>query len=61
MILEADLQKIRKQAVCADCVGEAFLKNEIRTRGKRRKCFYCHGTDRAYSIDGIFVGGRARL
>ena len=48
-----NVEKLKGNALCAECVDEAFLKNEIATKGKRRKCSYCHSIGKSYSIDAV--------
>jgi hypothetical protein len=50
---EINVEELKDRVLCAECVGEAFLKNEIDTKGKRRKCSYCGSMGRSYSIDAI--------
>ena len=48
-----DVETLKKRVLCADCVGEAYLKNEIAIKGKRRKCTYCESIGASYSIDNV--------
>lgn len=39
--------------LCFKCVGEKFLSEEIRSRGRTKKCNYCGKTRRTYSIGDL--------
>jgi RES domain len=43
--------EIAAKRLCADCVGENYLKAEMESRGKRRKCSYCGATGRTFNIE----------
>lgn len=47
-----NLQDSEKSArrLCADCVGESYLSDQVARHGKRNKCAYCGGTGRTFSI-----------
>jgi len=39
--------------ICYNCVDEPFLKKEIESKGKRRKCQFCSATAKCYKIDEL--------
>ncbi len=39
------------KALCWRCVGEAYLRAEIRRQGRRRRCAFCERTAKSYTID----------
>jgi hypothetical protein len=49
--MTADDDEISAKRICADCVGESYLKAEVETHGKRRKCSYCGTTGRTFSVE----------
>ena len=53
MTLELTVEEIAKLRICSNCVGEAFLSNEMRTRGVERVCSYCERTGSTYSVDEL--------
>lgn len=42
---------VSDKRICYDCVGEAFLKKDIKASGKSGKCSYCHKTRKSLSIE----------
>ncbi len=48
---EIDLLKAKK--ICCQCVREPYLREEIRSSGRRRKCTYCGHTRKSYLIGEI--------
>lgn len=53
MIPSEDIDELKQKALCADCVGETFLRNEIDRKGERRECSYCHSTRESFLIEEI--------
>lgn len=51
MRFDNDIDEARNKWLCFRCVGEDFLKRDIRINGKRRKCSYCEKMGNAYSIE----------
>lgn len=45
-----DSDGIAIKRICIYCINEAFLKKEVMKSGKRRKCSYCHGTAKTFSV-----------
>jgi hypothetical protein len=45
-----DDEEADSNRVCFFCIGETYLKEEIKKNGKRRKCHYCGEVARTYSI-----------
>lgn len=50
MLTNDEIERLTRRKLCFHCVGEAFLSEEISTRGKKAKCSYCKRTARCYSI-----------
>jgi hypothetical protein len=45
-----DVDALKTKPMCFACVGEEYLHDEIRAKGKRAKCSYCGKTRRSYSV-----------
>lgn len=50
MLTDDEIEQLKRRKLCFHCVGEAFLREEISTTGKKVKCSYCKRTARCYSI-----------
>lgn len=50
MLVDDDIDDLKKRFLCFHCVGEAFLKSEIEAKGREEKCSYCDRTAKSYSI-----------
>lgn len=50
MTSETELDALRAKAICYGCVGEDYLRNELRREGRRRLCAYCGKRRRSYLI-----------
>lgn len=50
---ERDPAECREKRICAGCVGEAYLKSEIRSEGQKRKCSYCGKTRKCMQLDEL--------
>lgn len=48
IVVEIDLLKAKK--ICYQCVREPYLREEVRSSGRRRKCTYCEHTRKSYLI-----------
>lgn len=46
-------EKISVKKICCNCVEEKYLRNEIQSKGKKRKCSYCCEVDRTFTIDQL--------
>lgn len=46
-----DISEIKQRCVCAGCVGEKYLGQQIRTRGGKARCSYCARRRKAMPID----------
>ena len=42
--------EIEQQRICADCVGELFLKARIVHEGRSQVCFYCSNETASFSV-----------
>lgn len=47
---DAELEPLLTRAICHGCVGEDYLREEMRREGRRRTCAYCGGRRRSYLI-----------
>jgi HEPN/RES N-terminal domain 1 len=45
-----DINELKVKRICFACVGDKYLSDEIRAKGKRAKCSYCKKTRRTYSV-----------
>ena len=45
-----NVDALKAKRICFTCVGERYLSDEIRTKGKRAKCCYCKKTRRSYGV-----------
>jgi len=45
-----DVDQLKTKRMCFACIGEQYLRGEIRGMGKRAKCSYCGKTRRSYSV-----------
>ena len=39
------------KCICIHCIGELFLKDEVKRLGKRKKCSYCNRIAKAYTLE----------
>jgi hypothetical protein len=52
-VCSEDIDELKVKRICFACVGEQFLSDEIRSKGKRAKCRYCGNMRRTYSVGDI--------
>ena len=45
-----DLEFLGNKTICHHCIGDKYLKAEIKSQGKKRKCSYCDETAKSYLI-----------
>ncbi|HRQ60873.1 MAG TPA: RES family NAD+ phosphorylase [Alphaproteobacteria bacterium] len=45
-----DISEVGAKKICHHCIGEKYLRAEIKSEGKRRKCSYCGQTAKSYLI-----------
>lgn len=50
MLTDEEIGKLKRKKLCFRCVGEKFLRDEIKARGKRGKCSYCSRIAKHYRI-----------
>ena len=50
LLSDDDLSALEERLICANCIGEEYLKGEVERDGNRATCFYCGKTGRAISI-----------
>ena len=53
MKTQAQINALKAKHLCYRCVGEAYLKEEMRVEGVRRKCSYCGRTAKGYRIKAM--------
>ena len=51
--MEEDVEDLKEEAICWQCVGEAYLKNEMRQEGEDRECRYCHREAKSFTLDEV--------
>jgi len=51
MTNEEDIVETKEKRLCHRCIGEEYLKNEVRRKGKYRQCSYCNRGGRSYTIE----------
>lgn len=51
--MSEDVDALKAKQVCFACVGEQYLSDEIRAKGKRAKCCFCKKTRRSYGVGEI--------
>jgi hypothetical protein len=52
-VFSEDVDALKAKRICFACVGEEYLGNEIRAKGKRAKCSYCVKMRHSYSVDEV--------
>ena len=54
-MLEVRLSGVRVEdfLLCADCVGEAFLRAQIQTKGEFGRCYYCKTEAMTFTIEDM--------
>lgn len=53
MLSQEEIEELKAKKLCHECVGEDYLRAEIRREGTRRRCSYCDRTARSYLIEEI--------
>ena len=53
MINEEDIDELETVMLCHRCIGEPYLRTEVRRKGKYSLCSYCHRDGRSYTIEDI--------
>jgi RES domain-containing protein/HEPN superfamily RES-like protein len=48
-----DINELKAKNICYACVGEQYLSDEIRAKGKRAKCSYCEKARRTFSLGKV--------
>ena len=48
-----DNEEIRERRICSNCVGEAYLCNEINNIGEQGDCHYCGESGNCFSIEDM--------
>ena len=47
------IDELKHNTICYECVGDTYLSDEIQNSGKRRKCRYCERTRRGFTLEEI--------
>lgn len=53
-----DVEQLKTKSLCFECVGESFLRDEMRRAGHRLTCSYCGRTSESYSIGALADGSK---
>jgi len=53
MINEEDIDELETKRLCHRCIGEQYLRIEVRRKGQYRLCSYCNRLGRSYTIEDI--------
>lgn len=53
MAINVDIVKLKAKRLCHRCVGEAYLREELRRKGSGGKCSYCGCSARSYTMEEI--------
>ncbi|MEX0960255.1 MAG: RES family NAD+ phosphorylase [Burkholderiales bacterium] len=53
MTNDDDIDELRAKRLCHQCIGEKYLKDEVRGKGRRGPCSYCGQGARSYTIEDI--------
>lgn len=48
---ELDVNELKKEAICAACVGEEYLSKQIKSEGTRRVCRYCGKKSTSFTLE----------
>lgn len=50
---DADMDELKARRICFNCVRESYLRGELKSKGKRKRCFYCKKTAATYSLEEL--------
>lgn len=53
MLQVDDIDDQKYKRICFECVGEAYLSEEIEKHGRVEQCSYCHQTAESYAIEDL--------
>lgn len=53
MSINDDIDDLKAKRLCHHCVGEEYLRNQIRRKGQKAKCSYCGKNLRSYAVELI--------
>lgn len=48
-----DIDELRAKRLCYKCIGEEYLKAEVRRKGQRGQCSYCGKSAKSYTLDDM--------
>lgn len=51
IVHSVDSDDLEAKRICYACIGEQYLSDEVRAKGKRDKCSYCDKARRTFSLD----------
>lgn len=54
-----EIDELKAKTLCYICIGEKYLSDEVRSKGRRNQCSYCGRSVRTYSIEDI--AGRVEM
>lgn len=55
MASNEEIDELKAKTLCYNCVGEVYLRAEMRRHGNRRRCSYCDRRAKSYTIGDIAV------
>jgi hypothetical protein len=50
---EADPEVISARLICAQCIGESYLRAEVMKTGTQRACYYCGDRGKSWAMDAL--------
>lgn len=48
---KSDVDELRKEAICANCIGDSFLSKQIKAEGIKRACRYCGKKATSFTLE----------
>jgi hypothetical protein len=48
-----DTDEVRAKRLCHQCIGEKYLRDEVRRRGRRGQCSHCGRSAKSYTIEDL--------
>src|SRR5688572_22331401 len=48
---DEDVEELKENRICTDCVREEFLRAEIERLGANEQCSYCDGDEKSISLE----------
>ena len=53
MASDDEIVELKAKRLCRRCIGEDYLRAEVRRKGQRGVCSYCDRKGRSYTIEDI--------